>query len=74
MNNLPLSLKKIIFNKKINYNKELNCLPKNLKFLQLSGKYKLEIKNVPNGLNKVVCSKDCKFINNFVDMEVETYE
>ena len=34
---------------------------------------KLEIKNVPNGLNKVVCSKDYKYINNFKDLEIESY-
>ena len=49
-------------------------MPKKLELLQLPKKYKQEIKNIPNGLKKVICSKDYKYINNFKDLEIETYE
>ena len=74
VNNLPSSLKKLTFNEDSKYDKELNCLPKKLELLQLPFEYKLEIKNVPNGLNKVICSEDYEYINNFKGLKIETYE
>ncbi len=71
MNNLPTSLKKLTFDKYSNYNKELNCLPKKLELLQLPENYKLKIKNIPNGLKKVICSEDYQYIDNFKDLEIE---
>ena len=71
MNNLPNSIKKILFDKKSNYNKELNCLPNKLKILELPKKYDLQIKNIPKGLKKLICSKDYPFVDDFVDLEVE---
>jgi hypothetical protein len=50
LNNLPSSIKKIIFDENSNYNKELNCLPNGLEELELPEKYDLPIKNIPNGL------------------------
>jgi len=50
LNNLPSSIKKIVFNKGSNYDKELNCLPNGLEILQLPFKYNLSIQNIPLGL------------------------
>ena len=74
LNNLPSSLKKLIFNKYSLYNKELNCLPKKLELFQLPLYYNHKIKNIPNGLKKVICSKNYKYINDFKSLEIETYK
>jgi len=71
LDNLPSSIKKISFNKKSDYNKELNCLPNGLEILQLPVRYKLQIKNIPKGLKKLICSKNYPFINDFIDLGVE---
>jgi hypothetical protein len=43
---LPNSIKIIKFNKRSDYNKELNNLPKQLEILELPNNYNLEIKNL----------------------------
>jgi hypothetical protein len=48
-------------------------LSKKLELLQLPKNYKQEIKIIPNGLKKVICSKGYKYIDNFKDLEIETY-
>ena len=74
LDNLPSSIKKIKFNEYSHYDdKELNCLPIGLEILQLPFKYNLSIQNIPSGLKKLICSKDYLFINDFVNIEVETY-
>ncbi len=73
LNNLPSSIKKIIFNKKSKYDKKLNCLSNRLEILQLPCEYDLKIQNIPKGLIKVICSKDYPFSNDFSGLEVETY-
>ena len=46
LNNLPNSIKIIIFNKESTYNEELNNLPKQLEILELPKKYDKEINNI----------------------------
>jgi hypothetical protein len=64
----------IKFNKESYYNKELNNLPSSLEILVLPENYSLKIKNIPKELKSIKLSKDYKFINDFVDYKVETYE
>jgi hypothetical protein len=73
LDNLPSLIKKISFDKKSEYNKELNCLPYGLEILKLPNKYKYQIKNIPKGLKKIICNKNYSFINDFNNCEVETY-
>ena len=73
LNDLPTSIKKIIFNKNSKYNKELNCLPKFVEQIQLSEYYNKQIKNLPSKLNKVICSSKYKYIKDFNNLEVQTY-
>ena len=73
LNDLPTSLKKIIFNKDSGYNKELNCLPKFVEQIQLPENYDKQIKNLPSKLNKVICLPQYKYIENFNNLEVLTY-
>jgi len=61
------------FDKTSHYIKELNCLPNRLEILQLPKKYNLQIKNIPLGLKKLICSKDYTYIENFDGIEVEIY-
>ena len=72
LNNLPRSIKKIVFNKNSYYKKELNCLPIGLEILQLPFQYNHLIQNIPLGLKKLICSKDYPFKTNFEGIEVET--
>ena len=71
--NLSSSIKKITFEHWSNYDEELNCLPSGLIVLKLPGTYDLQIKNIPIGLTKLICSKKYKYINDFACIEVETY-
>jgi hypothetical protein len=73
LNDLPSSIKKIIFNKRSYYNKSLNNLPKAVELLELPSKYNLPIINIPQKLNKIICSKDYKFIDDLTNFNVETY-
>ena len=73
LNDLPTSIKKIIFNKNSNYNKELNCLPKFVEQIQLPKHYNKQIKNLPSKLNKVICLTKYKYIEDFNNLEVLTY-
>jgi len=52
LDNLPSSIKKIIFDKYSPYNKKLNCLPNGLTILKLPTHYKHRIQNIPGGINK----------------------
>jgi hypothetical protein len=62
LNDLPQSIKKIIFNS-YNYIHELNCLPSNIEYIQLPENYKKEIIKYPNKLKTIKCSNKYKFIN-----------
>jgi hypothetical protein len=73
LNDLPSSIKKIIFNKHSNYDKSLNNLPKNVELLKLPDEYKIPIINIPQELKKIICSKDYEFIDDFSNFNVETY-
>ena len=66
---------KIIFDNDSYYNEELNCLPDRLSILGLPYNYKHQIKNIPRGLTKLVCSKDYSYQSDFVciGIEVEIY-
>jgi hypothetical protein len=56
-----------------NYNCELNNLPNSVEILELPKKYRLKIKNIPEGLKNIKLSKDYEFINDFANYKVETY-
>jgi hypothetical protein len=73
LNDLPSSIKKIIFNKQSNYDKPLNNLPKAVELLELPSKYNIQIINIPLRINKIICSKDYEFINDFSNFKVESY-
>ena len=59
--------------KKIIFNKELNCLPKFVEQIQLPENYDKQIKNLPSGLKKIICSTQYKYIKDFNNLEVLTY-
>ena len=48
-------------------------MPNELELLQLPKEYNLQIINIPSRLKKLICSKNYKFIKDFVCVEVETY-
>jgi hypothetical protein len=73
LNDLPSSIKKIIFHKKSEYNIPLNNLPKGIELLELPKYYNIPIINIPQELKKIICSKDYEFINDFTNFKVETY-
>jgi hypothetical protein len=73
LNDLPSSIKKIIFQEDSEYDKPLNNLPKNIELLQLPYEYKIPIINKPKKLKKIICSKNYIFINDFSNFNVETY-
>jgi hypothetical protein len=62
LNNLPQSIKKIIFNS-YTYNKELNCLPSNIEYIELPKNYDKEIVKYPNKLKTIKCSNTYKYID-----------
>ena len=73
LDNLPSSIKKIIFNTHSKYNLELNCLPKQIKQIQLPINYDKRILNIPKNLSVIICSRNYAFINDFDNYKVETY-
>ena len=73
LNDLPTSIKKIIFNINSVYDKDLNCLPKFVEQIQLPLYYDKQIKNLPYGLKKVICSTEYKYIEDFNNLEVLIY-
>jgi hypothetical protein len=73
LNDLPSSIKKIVFDKHCDYNIPLNNLPKGLELLALPYNYEIPITNIPQGLKKIICSKYYKFIDDFSNFIVETY-
>jgi hypothetical protein len=67
LSNLPSGIKKIVFYKYCKYNKELNCLPKSIEYIILNIDYDKKISNIPANFKTLECSKDYKFINDFID-------
>ena len=67
LNNLPTSIKKIIF---YHYNRELNNLPNSIEYIELPYNYDKKILNIPAKLKVIKCSKDYKYINDFINYQV----
>ena len=72
LNNLPNSIKKIVF-KYYYYNKKLNCLPNSIELIELPINYELKMDKIPNNLKKIKCSKNYEIINDFISIEIEYY-
>jgi hypothetical protein len=66
LSNLPIGIKKIIFDNICHYNEELNCLPKSIEYIKLNKYYDKKISNIPANLKILECSKDYKFIVDFI--------
>ena len=49
------------------YDKELNCLPEFVEYLELNNKYDKRIKKFPLNLKTIKCDKNYKYINDFKD-------
>ena len=64
--NLPNSIKKISFFNSI-YDKELNCLPEFIEYLELCRYYNKKIKKFPLNLKTIKCNKNYKYIDDFKD-------
>ena len=62
LNNLPNSIKKLVFNKSSNFNKELNCLPNSVEYIELPEEYDKKILNIPISLKKISCWKNYNWI------------
>ena len=74
MNNLPNSIKKIKFDIKSQYNKKLNNLPIGLEYLELGEYFDNPIINIRSNLLTIKCSKNYKYISNYLNMiNVHTY-
>ena len=72
LNNLPNSIKKIVF-KNEDYNQKLNCLPNSIELIELPIEYKLKMDKISNNLKKIKCSKNYEFITDFVNIEIDYY-
>jgi len=70
LNDLPISIKKIIFNND-NYDKELNNLPNSIEYIELPYNYKYQ--NISKKLKQIKCYENYKYINDFVNYRVITY-
>lgn len=70
LNNLPTSLKKIIFDKRSRYNKELNNLPYSIEYLYLPHRYNKKIINIPNNLKIIYLNLNYNYINDFKNYEL----
>ena len=62
LNDLPNSIKKIIFSYDSCYSEELNCLPNSLEYLILNKTYNKKI-NIPKQIKKIICSDKCTNTN-----------
>ena len=67
LQNLPNSIKKISFYYFGVYNKELNCLPEFVEYLELNDNYDKKINKFPLNLKTIKCNKQYKYINDFKD-------
>ena len=73
LNNLPNSVKKISFSKYSDYDKELNCLPEFVKYLELPINYKKKIKKLPLNIKTIKCDEEYEFINDYKNIEIQCY-
>ena len=71
MINLPNGIKKIIFDKKSKYNKELNCLPDSVEYIQISENYNKQLLKKPKNLITIVCSKNYEYIKDLTNNNIE---
>ena len=76
VDNLPSNILIINFINNVNgiscvFNKELNCLPNSVCEIKLPANYNQEIKQIPSGLKKIVCSSKYKFIDKFNNINIE---
>ena len=73
LNNLPNSIKIIKLKRRSfgnEHNKELNCLPESIEYLELPNYYNLKItKSYPN-LKTIVCTKDYEYTDDFENIEI----
>ena len=67
LQNLPNSIKKISFHPDSRYDKELNCLPEFVEYLELGKDYDKKISKFPLNLKTIKCYKNYKYINDFKD-------
>ena len=74
LNNLPSSIKKISFHINSKYNKELNCLPNFIELLQLPQYYDKKIFKIPQELKKLICYKKYIYINDYNNINIESYK
>ena len=72
LNNLSTSIKKISFHNS-DYDRKLNNLPSSIEYIELSHNYNHQIKNIPKKLKQIKCNKIYKYINDFINYEVITY-
>ena len=61
--NLPNSIKKISFKNCIDYDKELNCLPEFVEYLELNNNYDKKISKFLLNLKTIKCNKYYKYID-----------
>lgn len=77
INNLPNTIKKIIFEPKgmFQYEHELNNLPDSVELLQLPSNYILEITKFPPNLKKIICDKYYPYRKNIKkkNIQIENY-
>ena len=65
--NLPNSIKKISFHPDSRYDKELNCLPEFVEYLELSKYYDKKISKFSLNLKTIKCNKNYEYIDDFKD-------
>ena len=73
VNNLPTSIKKLVFDIHSLYEQDLNCLPDYIEELQLNMYYRQRILNIPSNLKKLICYELYPHKDDFSMCEVETY-
>ena len=56
-----------------NYNKELNNLSNSIEYIALPNNYNHQIKNIPKKLKQIKCHKTYKYINDFINYQIITY-
>ena len=67
LHNLPNSIKKISFCSYSSYDKELNCLPEFVEYLELGKDYDKKINKFPINLKTIKCNRRYKYINDLKD-------
>ena len=51
----------------------MNCLTNEVRIIKLPKNYNKKISAIPKKIEKIICSKDYEYINDFIDLKVETY-